>query len=114
MNHIPMTRDELRAWQQSWDRSGTSYAKDGVRIDPYLGGYEHKPMFMVFRYKNMTGVLHADNGYLGPQPDGKDYYPLVRVSPSLSDEGRFNPTVTPQMDAIVAAIIKVWDDFTKG
>ena len=107
-----MTGAELVAWRRSWDHDGTVYEKDGVRIGSYIGGYEHKPMFRVFSYKNMSGCLHADNGYLGPQPDGKDYYPLVRISPTLSQDSRFNPAVPPQMEIIAAAIIKVWRDFT--
>lgn len=106
-----MTLNELRAWQHEWETGDQSFSRDGVQIYPYRGGSENKPVFRVFTYKKMRGVLHADNGYLGPQPDGRDYYPLVCVAPSLSQESRFNPCVSPDMETIAAAIINVWNDF---
>jgi hypothetical protein len=109
-----MTRAELLQWQYDWGHRGTTFDKDGVSIYPYMGSVSDETLFMCFRYKNMSGVLHPDNGYRGPQPDGRDYYPLVRVSPSLSTNLRYHPACDPDMDTIAATIVAVWKDFIEG
>ncbi len=108
-----LTRKELEAWKEQWERGGTTYTKDNVHIYPYRSS-DGKPLFTLFKYGNLRGILHPDNGYLGNQPDGKDYYPLVRISLSLTDESRFNPTVEPNLDGIVKAIINLCNNYVNS
>lgn len=116
MNRITMTSRELDEWKNGWPaevaKLGT-FKKDGVTISAHLT-YDGHPLFVTFAYKNARGVLHPDNGYLGPQPGGKDYYPLVRVSPSFSSDSRFTPTVAPELPTIAEAIIQSWNKFIAG
>jgi len=119
---IIMNKKELFDWQHSgWKKDMQFigvYKYNEVTIAPYLihdnVSDKMTVLYVTFNYKNMRGLLHEDNGYLGPQPDGKDFYPLIRVSPSLSDDCRFNPTVEPNLTTIASAIINVWNDFIKG
>ncbi len=54
-----------------------------------------------------------DNGYLGEQPDGRNYYLLWKLSCRYSDECRFNPSFAPDLHAAAAAVTVSWREFTR-
>ena len=103
-----MTEKELADWKKNWV---AEFIQGPVEVDGVCFG--RFALSVSFRYKNASGLIFPDNGYLGPQPDGKNYYPLLRLSCRYSDECRFNPTVEPDIRSVAAAIKKSWDDFTR-
>lgn len=108
---MTMTHRELWDWQHGeWAKEllgGQNRAEvDGVSF----AIFSHS---VSFRYKNATGLIHTTNGYCGERPDHKNYYPLVQLSCRYSDDGLFNPTVQPNIQAVATAVKKSWADFTQ-
>lgn len=106
-----MTQKELSDWRHGeWVAEFSSVLP--VQVDGVWFG--RSVLSVSFRYKNSQGLIFPDNGYLGPQPDGKDYYPLLKLSCRHSDECRFNPSgIPPDIHSVAEAIKKSWEDFTK-
>lgn len=66
-----------------------------------------------FKYKNATGMIRPDNGYLGQQPDKKNYYLLWKLSCQFSQNLKFNPSFQPNLQSAAQAVINSWNDFIK-
>jgi len=66
---------------------------------------------VVYRYKNASGFIRPTNGYNGPTKDGNDYYPLLVVHPSYSEDSRFSPTCQPDANSASSAVIESWNRF---
>lgn len=104
----PLTAAELREAQASM--------KDGLSLPVTINGvtiFDAKILNSLgFRYGNASGLIFTDNGYLGSQPGGKNYYLLWKLSCRYSDECRFNPSFEPNLDAAASAVIESWNLFT--
>ena len=66
-----------------------------------------------FRYKNASGLIFTDNGYVGEQLDGKNYYLLWKLSCKYSNDSKFNPSFSPDLQSAASAVISSWKLFTK-
>ena len=106
-----MTRQELQEWKNTgWISSimcSIPTTIDGVH-------FSFSAVSLQWSYKNGSGLVFTDNGYLGECKGGKNYYPLVRLSCSYSQNTRFNPTCTPDLQAIAEAIRLSWANFCNG
>ena len=103
-----LTNEALREWKRNYAQillPNGPVTIDGVCFSEFYSGIR-------FRYGNATGLIFADNGYLGQQLDGKNYYPMVRLSARYSDECKFNPTCEPELQSIAAAVKDSWRKFT--
>lgn len=107
---ITMTRTELQTWKQN-------YVKEVLGGKPYIeinGVYigRSRTNCLTFSFKKAQGLVFADNGYLGPQKDGKDYYPQVKLSPFYTNEAGYCPSCDPTPEAIASAVKESWKSFT--
>ncbi len=105
-----LTRQELREWQ--YDGFVNSIKGQLPSFIDDVGFCLTTTNTLSFRYKNGSGLVFPDNGYLGEQPGGKNYYPLVRLSPSYSEDCRFAVTCEPHLNIIAASIKESWRKFT--
>lgn len=104
MSHL--THSELREAQASY--------LSGLELPAVVGGVVFRKTecgTLHFAYGNARGLIFPDNGYWGPQADGKDYYLLWRLSPHYSSELRFSPTVSPNLESAAQEIRRTWDLF---
>lgn len=106
-----MTRQELAEWEYTgWIdsiRASLPTVIDGVDFSIFVNSLQ-------WSYKNGSGLVFTGNGYLGECKGGKNYYPLVHLSCSYSQNTRFNPTCTPDLQAIADAIRLSWENFCNG
>ncbi len=110
MNSAHPTHAELREWQHTGFITAVK-----TRLPATIGEVRLYLSFngsLAFSYKNARGLVFPDNGYLGPRPDGRDYYPLLRLSPGYSDDLRFGGTCQPTLEAVAAAVKESWRKFT--
>lgn len=105
-----LTSDELRSWRNTY--ADTLLSSQRIEMDDVIFSKTGTGS-IAFHYKNGHGLVFSDNGYLGEQPDGRNYYPLLKLSVSYSQESRFNPSFEPNLAAAVSAIKQSWDKFTK-
>jgi hypothetical protein len=107
-----LTIEELRTWLLSCAKTLLPQGHveiRGVHLSPTGCGS------IKFSYKDgrCTGLAFPDNGYLGKNKDGKDYYPLLRLSCRYSKDSRYNPgDIQPDLESLVSAILQSWKDFT--
>jgi len=103
-----LTSEELKEWENNYTQillPNGPVTVDGVCFSEFYSSIK-------FRYGNATGLIFKSNGYLGQQPDGKNYYPMVRLSARYSNECKFNPICEPNLAAMAAAVKESWRKFT--
>lgn len=103
-----LTRDELSVAKRDYTK--------GLTLPIVINEVKFAPTFsncISFRYKNATGLIHPDNGYNGKTESGKDYYLLWTLSCNYSNDMKYNPSFSPDLESAAEAVINSWEQFTK-
>ena len=103
-----LTRSELNDWRSTY--ADTLMPEKYMDIND-VSFHKTDTGCIGFNYKNARGLIFPDNGYLGEQPDGRNYYPLLKLSVSYSQECKFNPSFPPNLASAVSAIMQSWKLF---
>jgi hypothetical protein len=116
MNRQLMTQQQFIGWKyHGWLDELKMLHKFPVTILNVQFCLEFNGSGVSFRYGNhCSGLIFPDNGYLGPQSDGKDFYPLLKLSSSYSQECKFNRSTEPNLEAVTKEVIDSWNEFAKN
>lgn len=100
-----LTQGELQAWKESFPQvleDQLPCVIHGVHLAINTSGA------LSFCYKNASGLVFADNGYLGEN----QYYPLLRLSPAYTSDSKYALTCKPELAEVAQAVINSWAKFT--
>jgi hypothetical protein len=105
-----MNREQLNEFRYDYAEKllgeNHSVEVDGVRFTKFCNS-------IAFCYGNASGLIFADNGYLGELESGLNYYPLLRLSAKYSNNCKYNPNFAPNLISAAVAVKQSWKDFTK-
>lgn len=105
-----MTKKELFDWQNSFQHELLPEKRASVDdVHFFLNSINS----VCFSYKKAEGLFFADNGFIGYKPDGKNYYPLVKIRPTSFGNGSvtYDRYCEPNLKSMAKLIKEMWSDF---
>lgn len=110
INKSPLSSSELHDLRFDWTKYLLGDSKhvvvNGVHFTKF---YPTPESTLCFSYKNASGLIHPDNGYIR----NGEYYFMVDIHPSYSNEAQYGGTCMPNLKEMAKEIKESWKSFTK-